>query len=387
MMPSLMGLARLTRLVYHENDIQGLNDGLLQRLDTDSDDADAWMDLSILAYLRFQSDLAYKARAVALSIRRLYTLPPDRPSRLTLLALMTPGDLMANTPLEFLLEDSDITLLLLYIETVEDLSREVPQHDVLFVAIGESDQNMPLLQSLISPLRAWSRPVINRPEYIMATGRDRAFNLLADIPGLAMLPTARVDRSSLAVFLHEFGQTAIVRPVDSHAGRGLARLETIDEAVTYLVESNEDLFYVSPYIDYAGSDGLFRKYRVVLLAGQAYAGHLAVSEHWMVHYLNAGMTESAGKRAEEAGFMARFDEDFAQRHRVALGEIVVRTGLDYVVLDCAELPDGTLLIFEIDTSAVLHDMDADEHFAYKRHPMQKLFTAFRAFLTEAAEQI
>lgn len=382
----LMGLARLTRKVYHETDLQHINDALLARLQADENDAEAWLDLSILALLRFQHELAGQARRVALSLRNQYTLPAVKPQRLTLLALLAPGDLMANTPLEFLLENSAITLHLLYLRTLDDLN-PAPDHDVLFVAVGQSDQNRPLLESLVERLRQWPRPVINRPEHILQTGRDSAYTLLADIPGLLIPETVRLHRSQLEPLVATFNAPLIMRPVDSHAGRDLAKVDDVSGLRTYLEALPAEWLYVSPFINYAGPDGLFRKYRIVLLDTRSYAGHLAVSEHWMVHYLNAGMTTSASKRAEEARFMQNHDSDFARRHGDVLAAIMRRTRLDYLILDCAELNDGTLLLFEMDTSAVMHDMDHGEHFAYKQAPMQRLFEAFQAFLLERAVPI
>lgn len=141
-------------------------------------------------------------------------------------------------------------------------------------------------------------------------------------------------------------------------------------------------FFLSRFVDYASADGQFRKFRVVLVDGVAYAVHLGVSSHWMVHYLNAGMTESAAKRAEEERFMAEFDTDtgFARRHAAALRGIGERIGLDYLVIDCAEMPDGDLLVFEIDPGAAVHSMDPPDLFPYKRPAMEKVRTAFRALL-------
>ncbi|MGI9211224.1 MAG: ATP-grasp domain-containing protein [Methylococcaceae bacterium] len=382
--PPLMGLARLTRRVYHETDVQSLNDDLLARLQANEDDAHAWLDLSLLATLRFQHELARSARHVALSLQNRYTLDSEQPAQMSLLAVLAPGDLMANTPLEFLLEHSAITLHLLYLRTIDDLCEPLPAHDVLFVAVGESDQNRPLLEALAERLRDWPKPVINRPEYILETSRDRACALLADIPGVLIPETACLHRSLLPRLMEDLTQVLIVRPIDSHAGHHLEKLSRISDVQDYLEEVPDEWFYVSSFIDYSGTDGRFRKYRIVLLGEQSYAGHLAISEHWMVHYLNAGMTESAEKRAEEARFMACFDTDFAVRHAQALADILHRTRLDYLILDCAELADGTLLIFEIDTSAVLHDMDDAEHFAYKHKPMNTLFTAFQGFLLAKA---
>ncbi len=384
---TVMGLARLARLVYNGADTRPLTEGLLARLNADSADASAWMDLSILAYLHHQPDVAHKAQAEALSLQRGYTLQPVHPSRLTVLALMAPGELMANTPLEFLLEKSDITLHLYYMESADALNADLPTHDVLFVAIGESDRNRNLLEALVEPLQHWPKPVINRPAHIIATGRDRACHLLNDIPGLVVPPVNRLDRVALAALLDNLKSPCIVRPVDSHAGKGLSKITTADEGAAYLAATDATLFYQTPYIDYADKDGWFRKCRVVLLDGRAYAGHLAISRHWMVHYLNAGMTDSAAKRGEEAHFMANFSDGFVTHHADVLTEIYARTQLDYVTLDCAELSDGRLLLFEIDTSAVSHDMDAHGDFAYKQTHMAVLFTAFTNFLMQRAGEV
>ena len=77
--------------------------------------------------------------------------------------------------------------------------------------------------------------------------------------------------------------------------------------------------------------------------------------------------------------MAHFD-DFAQRHRLALQAICRRTKLDYLCIDCAETPDGQLLVFEIDHAMVVHAMDPEHQFPYKQPHMQKVKNAFRDFL-------
>jgi hypothetical protein len=60
-------------------------------------------------------------------------------------------------------------------------------------------------------------------------------------------------------------------------------------------------------------------------------------------------------------------------------------GLDYLGIDCAETPDGRLLVFEVDNAMVVHDMDPVEVFPYKPPQMRKIFAEFRAMLARAAE--
>jgi glutathione synthase/RimK-type ligase-like ATP-grasp enzyme len=176
----------------------------------------------------------------------------------------------------------------------------------------------------------------------------------------------------------------IARPVGSQAGHDLDRIANAEELAVYLERVPAEEFYVSPFIDYSGADGQFRKVRVALLDGVPYVSHMAVSSHWMVHYLNAGMYEDAAKRREEEAFMDRFDQ-FVQRHAAALRAIHQRSGLDYLCIDCAETRDGELLIFEIDHVMVVHSMDSLELFPFKHVHMAKLRHAFEDYLYRLRE--
>ena len=82
--------------------------------------------------------------------------------------------------------------------------------------------------------------------------------------------------------------------------------------------------------------------------------------------------------------MASFDQQFALRHAPALQAIHERIGLPYVGIDCAETAAGDLLIFEVDNAMVVHAMDSEAMFPYKKPAMQKVFTAFRQMLARAA---
>jgi hypothetical protein len=104
----------------------------------------------------------------------------------------------------------------------------------------------------------------------------------------------------------------------------------------------------------------------------------------MIHYVNAAMDESADKRADEERFFATFDQDFAAKHTQSLAAVNDRLGLDYVSIDCAEAPDGRLVIFEVDNAAIVHAFDDPQLYPYKLPAMQKVFDAFRAMLSARA---
>ena len=147
------------------------------------------------------------------------------------------------------------------------------------------------------------------------------------------------------------------------------------------------MFFLSRFIDYASSDGLFRKFRLVLIDGKSYLCHMGISKHWMVHYPYEEMMAQASRRAEEAALMSSFEHDFAQRHAVALEAIQQRIGLDYWGLDCAEMPDGRLLIFEVTSAMLIHRMDPADVFPYKAQHMTSVFAAFYRLLEHTAGRL
>ncbi|MDR3703266.1 MAG: hypothetical protein P4L56_26705 [Candidatus Sulfopaludibacter sp.] len=390
----LLGLAPLARMAFDGADLGPVKARLLERLAQDENDANALMDLSIVLQLMGQRDLGLSMQALALEIRQLYRLRCSADSvGIRLLAIVSPGDLAVNNAVEFLTEGSDITLDLLYVAPDIPVPAVVPDHDLAMVAVCETDQNRPLLKHIEILAKSWPRPVLCAPDRIARLSRDGACALLQSAPGLVMPVTTRVDRSALlSVGRSELALTAIVRegslpiivrPVDSQKGHGLRKLNSREAIVEYLEARPENAFYVAPYVEYRSSDGQFRKYRIVLIDERPYACHMAISDHWVVHYVRAGMTESVPKRAEEARFFAGFDEDFARRHHDALRAIAKRVELEYVGIDCGETPDGELLIFELDSGMTVHSMDPVDIFPYKQPQMQRVFRAFRQMLIDA----
>jgi hypothetical protein len=371
-----------------------LAETLKARAEQNPADANALMDLSTALQLHGMRDVGLSTLSLALQSSRIYELPARRSPALRLLSIMSPGDLMSNAPLSFLFEESDVALTMWYLMPGEPLPSHLPEHDVAIIAISDSSQNHGLLEALAQAVPFWPKPVMLRPEGILRTSRENAYALLKDAPGVFAPPTAQTTRASLAAvcaghsdlqgLLPGGAFPLIIRPLDSHGGHGLEKVDDLALLAQYLTASDESDFFIASFIDYSGADGLYRKYRVVFVDGVPFAGHMGVSSHWMIHYLNAGMNESAEKRAEEEAFMHDFDHGFALRHGVGLRSVYERFGLEYLVMDCAETPDGQLFVFEVDAGAVVHSMDPPDMFPYKVPAMQKVFEAFHAMLKRTA---
>lgn len=397
-LPDYCGFAVLWRLIAAGIEIARLGPILDARVARDPEDPRFHMDvgtLLILTQLAPNRDIAFAYQRKAIGWSPHYVLPPQRPGApLRLLALAAPGDMTANTHLDLLLENTDVELHLVYVQQGRPLPDPLPEHDLVFVAIGESPASRALLSQVTPVLRTSARPVLNRPEAILEMSRDRVAGRFASAPGLDVPMTRPASRnlllsvSSGALAIGEalpgVAFPLIVRPLDSQGGRGLERVEDPSALGTYLAGSDDLEFFVAPFIDYRDADGQYRKYRVAAIRGRMFPCHMAVSSRWMVHYVNADMDASEAKRAEEARFLSEFDQGFGARHAAALQHIDRTLGLDYYGLDCAETPDGRLLVFEIDTAMLVHAMDPEDLYPYKKPAMRRLFAAFREMLGQAA---
>jgi hypothetical protein len=358
-------------------------------------DVGAMLDLSTILQLVGQREEGLALQADALARQRRFRRVIGTGKGPHLLALLAAGDLMASTPVEFLLSGWNGVLDLLFVTAGETATIAIPDHDIAILAVGESDANATILTALQSGMAHWPKPMLNAsPAAIRALGRDQAPARLAGCAAIDAPPTVRLSRAGLEVLAAGYADLSailpgrrlpiLLRPVDSHAGAGLEKLDALADIAGYLEGQAGETFYLTPFVDYASRDGRFRKLRVALIEGRPFIAHMAISEHWMVHYLNAGMDADAGKRAEEAAMMAAFDTGFALRHARAFVAIHAAFGLDYLAVDCAEDSEGRLLLFEADTAMIVHDMDPPDLYPYKAAVTAKLFAAFQAMIAARA---
>ncbi len=394
--PFVHGVAALAHRAYAR---PGLDD-LLAFLDRDAhspaEQAALLLDRSWANALHFRAAEAAELQARALEACQLFRVADDPPSGsarpLRLLALLAPGTLMVNTPLDFITRHLDVRLDLLFVPPERPLPDWLPDHDVAFVAASECEPAT--LRRLRSLCAAWPRPVLNDPAAIARLSRDALACGFADMPGIYSPPALRLGRSEIErhlagadrVGLLDSGVAILIRPVASHAGEELEKIGSGTDLASYLARSNADEFFATEFADYRSADGLFRKSRVAFIDGAPFLCHQASSPHWMVHYLNAGMAEHPERRADEARAMTEFDGGFALRHARAFAALCDWAGLDYFQIDCAELADGRLLVFEAAVAGIVHLMDPPDLFPYKPAQMRRVFAAFDAMLHSRANR-
>jgi hypothetical protein len=389
-----IGMARLAKLAFDGGDLRPLCADLTAKLLDGRAEAGEGLDLSLIAQLLGDKQTGLSIQQDILASHQLFRSPcaANNP-RLRVLALAAATDMGSNTPIEFLLEESGVELMVLYVVPEAGLPVPLPDHDVAIVIASDSDDCRDALRMIDQAAPRWPRPLLNPPRLVGNLDRDKLYHLVNGIDGLEIPATISMPRAQLlqpaasveaAAGIVDF--PVIVRPRGSHAGVGLAKIDDGEAMARYLGERQEEEFFIARFVDYSSSDGLFRKYRVVFVDGKPYACHMAIADRWDIWYLNAGMSASASKRLEEETFMHTFDFGFARRHHAALAGMAGRIGLDYFMVDCAETKSGALLIFEADNTAVVHNMDSPEIFSYKPPQMSKIFDAFVAMLERRVQR-
>ena len=392
-----VGMARLAKMAFDGNDLRPVQQSLIAKLVDGTAEAGEGLDLSLVTQLLGDKQAGLAIQHDILASHQLYRLPcAAKQPRLRVLALAASTDMGSNTPIEFLLEESGVELLMLYVLAEVELPEPLPDHDIAIVIASDSADCRAALRKIDGAAARWPRPLLNPPRLVCNLDRDKLHQMLCGIEGLDIPATVSVTRAQLSDVARsgllfpdvaaELAFPVIVRPRGSHAGLGLAKVDDCAAIDRYLAQQPEPEFFVSRFVNYANEDGLFRKYRVVFVDHRPYACHMAIADRWDIWYLNAGMSDSAAKRLEEETFMHTFDIGFARRHATALAGLAERIGLDYFTIDCAENRQGELLIFEADNTAVVHNMDHADVFPYKPPQMRRIFDAFAAMLDSRARQ-
>ena len=286
------------------------------------------------------------------------------PIRRSVLMLAVPGDFQANLPLDRLFDDSTAlhTLWIADPAAVLDdphahIPAALPVIDCVFIAIAEDARHRTALLAADALAACIDAPVINRGERIARLSRDGTPAVLAGLPDAVVPAHARVAHGAASPM--DF--PLIIRPLGSHAGQGLQRMASSAELARYYEQNPRAAhFTVAPFVDYRSADGAWRKYRVIFVAGRPHPLHLAIHDDWAVWYYNAAMHGSCDRLAEERRFLDDLPAVLPEPAMRALHALAERVDLDYFGLDCSVLPDGRLLVFEIETGMIVHQRQPED---------------------------
>ena len=146
--PPTRGLADFARLVFAGATLQPTWDALMARATGDAADVGAMLDLSTSCNWSASASRDWRCRPTRWPASATIASVIGTGDGPRLLALVAAGDLMASTPVEFLLTGWNGELDLIFLDPRRAGAIGIPEHDVAILAVGESDANAPLLAPL-----------------------------------------------------------------------------------------------------------------------------------------------------------------------------------------------------------------------------------------------
>jgi hypothetical protein len=337
--------------------------------DGDPADAAAHWACAEIAHVLDDSATSRDYRARALALQRIYPDPMPVGARLPVLLLLRDAPYSVNAPLELLLDRSRVAVHKYYLEG--ESHDELPPFTLAFTAFGAANA----AQDAVRRAGAFAgvHTLLNEPAYLERTARESLAGALAGIAGVVSAQAVVASPAEAA----SAALPVLIRPIDTHAGEGLALADTADALGLHLARFPAERYYRSPFVEYRSDDGLYRKFRAIFVDGVAYPYHLAAAPQWMVHYESSPMRASPRLREEERAFL-----DDPSRLLPAwehlMPQIARAIGLDYFGIDATVLPDGRLFVFEADAAMLVHDEDTRDVFAYKRPHVARVREALHA---------
>jgi hypothetical protein len=272
-------------------------------------------------------------------------------------------------------------------------SMKLPLHTLVVNAIGDADVAAPALAGASALLANTRAPVINQPTSVLATGRVSISQRLAQLPGVITASAAMLERqvltsSDAVARLTDLGLAfpLLLRSPGFHGGEHFLRVEAPEELAAAVEALPGFELLGMKYLDARGADGKYRKYRVMMIDGELYPLHCAVSHRWKIHFFSAEMEDSPEHRAEDAAFLADMPAVLGTRVMGSLEAICSILDLDYGGIDFGLDRQGNLLLFEANATMVILPPGADAKWDYRRPAVARVCQAMHTMLISKANQ-
>lgn len=254
-----------------------------------------------------------------------------------------------------------------------------------FNLVTDPDQNPKVLANIARLLRGFGGRVVNRPEAVLRSTRDQVARLLTGIPGLIVpktlrLGSAKPEIASRFIARSKLDFPVLLRRAGTHTGEFIGIFDTPEETATALAPTGDHI--LTEFVDFAGADGLYRKYRMFFIGNRPIFRHMLVSDHWNVHASDRMrfMASRPELVAQEKGVLASASADLPPEAQETLRRVRERMPLDFFGMDFAVAPGGELLLFEANATMNFLPFADDPRFAYAKEILKPAQQAMHALV-------
>ncbi len=220
-------------------------------------------------------------------------------------------------------------------------------------------------------------PFFNAPENIRKTTRDNIYQLLQGIDKLHIPKTVKIQPTSPSdvydtIEKEGFKFPVIFRQAGDHGGISTIRIDDNSQQFhAFALDGKE--YYLTQFVEYADDDGMYAKYRLVVVNGEVFLRHVMFAKNWMVHDKNQLEEIKARKKTS-----SQFNNEIKPSIQPIITQIHHRLGLDYFGIDCHIDNEMNLLVFEI--NANMNVFTTMHNSVFKKHT-EKILQALIKMLT------
>jgi glutathione synthase/RimK-type ligase-like ATP-grasp enzyme len=291
-----------------------------------------------------------------------------------------------NIAVREFLDDRHYELLVLHVEYA-DPAQSLPAHDVVFNAIGDADLCAGALEAAARVARLSNAPVINAPERVRRTTRLENSQRLSRLPGTTLAATRQIARADLPGLLagSGFDFPILIRSPGFHMGSHFVKVQDKNALAAAAAKLPGEQLLLMQFLDARGSDGMTRKYRVMIIGGRLYPLHLAIAPQWKVHYFSASMASEPAFRDEEQRFLEDMVGTLGDLAITALSRVATELGLEYAGIDFGLGANGSVLLFEANATMVIAAPPADPMWDYRRPAVERARAAAAELVRTSAK--
>ncbi|HEY1727385.1 MAG TPA: tetratricopeptide repeat protein [Candidatus Baltobacteraceae bacterium] len=260
----------------------------------------------------------------------------------------------------------------------------LPPHHVVFNAIGDADRCAEALVRAKEILARTDAPVVNHPDHVLVTGRLENAARLRALEGVVAPQVRQFSRSSGTQIALAY--PILLRAPGFHTGRFFVKVDRAEELAPALESLPGDTILAIEYLDGRGADGKYRKFRAIMVDGDLYPLHLAISPDWKVHYGSAQMNDAA-HRAEEERFLSDMPAFLGERTMHALRNIVRAMNLEFGGIDFGIDANGNVLLYESNATMTVVIPEQHDTATYRRLPAERIVVAVIKMLARLSARV